>query len=111
MALTVAVPTQAFALAGFALYGLGLSCLAPTLFRAAGQLPLPEGQGIAAVLGSAWPAFLLVGPLIGGIADATSLRFALLVPLASALVMLALSSLLGRVAPVPAGMTESELPL
>ena len=111
MARTVAVPTQAFALAGFALYGLGLSCLAPTLFRAAGQLPLPEGQGIAAVLGSAWPAFLLVGPLIGGIADATSLRFALLVPLASALVMLALSGLLGRVAPVPAGMTEPELPL
>jgi MFS family permease len=108
MALTIAVPTQAFALAGFALYGLGLSCLAPTLFRAAGQLPLPEGQGIAVVLGAAWPAFLLVGPLIGGIADATSLRFALLVPLASTLVMLALSGVLGRVAPAPAGMNELE---
>jgi len=108
MALAVAVPMRTFVLVGFALYGLGLSCLAPTLFRAAGQLPLPEGQGIASLLGAAWPAFLLVGPLIGGIADATSLRTALLVPVGAALVVLALSGVLGRVAPVPAGMTESE---
>lgn len=107
MALAVAMPMRTFVLVGFALYGLGLSCLAPTLFRAAGQLPLPEGQGIAALLGAAWPAFLLVGPLIGGIADATSLRTALLVPIAAALLVAALGSTVGRFAPVPVGRVEA----
>ena len=90
-----------FVLIGFALFGLGLSCQAPTLFRAAGQLPLPEGQGLAAVMASAWPAFLVVAPVIGGLASITSLRIALLVTVGAAVAMVSLSGGLGRFAPAP----------
>jgi MFS family permease len=108
MALALLLPEPLVALAGFALFGLGLSCLAPTLFRAAGQLPLPEGQGIAALVGAAWPAFLLVAPVIGGLAQVTSLRAALLLAVGSALAMVSLSGGLGRLAPSPIAASEPE---
>jgi MFS family permease len=95
-------------LIGFALFGLGLSCQAPTLFRAAGQLPLPEGQGLAALLAAAWPAFLLVAPGIGGLASITSLRAALLVTVGAAVAMVSLSSGLGRFAPSPLAAAAPE---
>jgi MFS family permease len=101
MGLALAVRSPLIVLIGFALFGLGLSCQAPTLFRAAGQLPLPEGQGLAAVMAAAWPAFLLVAPVIGGLASITSLRAALLVSLGAAGAMVVLSGGLGRLAPVP----------
>jgi len=115
LGLALAVPTPLFVLLGFALFGLGLSCLAPTLFRAAGQLPLPEGQGLAALLVASWPAFLLVAPVIGGLSKVISLREALLVTLGAAAVMFALSRTLGRLAPSPmdtsAPTSEPEYPL
>ncbi len=95
---------------GFALFGLGLSCLAPVLFRAAGQLPLPEGQGIAALLFAAWPAFLLVAPVIGTLSDLTSLRTAMTVTLGAAVSMTVLSGMLGRLAPTPLAAAERESP-
>ncbi len=101
MGLALAVRSPLIVLIGFALFGLGLSCQAPTLFRAAGQLPLPEGQGLAAVMAAAWPAFLLVAPVIGGLASITSLRAALLVSLGAAGAMVVLSGGLGRLAPAP----------
>jgi len=101
LGLALLIQTPATVLAGFALFGLGLSCLAPTLFRAAGELPLPEGQGLAALLASSWPAFLLVAPVIGGLANVTSLRAALMVTLAAATVMVSLAGSLGRFAPKP----------
>jgi len=108
LGLALLIQTPAAALAGFALFGLGLSCQAPTLFRAAGELPLPEGQGLAALLASSWPAFLLVAPLIGGLASLTSLRAALLVTLGAAIVMVALAGKLGRFAPKPLVVTAAE---
>jgi MFS family permease len=107
LGLALAFPTPLVVLVGFALFGLGLSCLAPTLFRAAGQLPLPEGQGLAALLVASWPAFLLVAPVIGGLSKVISLREALLVTLGAALAMVALSGPLGRLAPTPVGTSES----
>ena len=101
MGLALAVRSPLIVLIGFALFGLGLPCQAPTLFRAAGQLPLPEGQGLAAVMAAAWPAFLLVAPVIGGLASITSLRAALLVSLGAAGAMVVLSGGLGRLAPAP----------
>jgi MFS family permease len=108
LGLTLAFQTPLVALVGFAVFGLGLSCQAPTLFRAAGQLPLPEGQGLAALLASSWPAFLLVAPVIGGLASITSLRAALLVTLGAAAAMVALSGWLGRFAPAPLPSAEPE---
>jgi len=106
LGLALAFPTPLVVLLGFALFGLGLSCQAPTLFRAAGQLPLPEGQGLAALLVASWPAFLLVAPVIGGLSKVISLREALLVTLAAAVVMVALSGTLGRLAPAPLDSSE-----
>jgi len=115
LGLALAFPTPLVVLLGFALFGLGLSCQAPTLFRAAGQLPLPEGQGLAALLVASWPAFLLVAPVIGGLSKVISLREALLVTLGAALVMVMLASSLGRLAPAPINSGEPagepELPL
>jgi len=106
LGLALAFPTPLVVLLGFALFGLGLSCQAPTLFRAAGQLPLPEGQGLAALLVASWPAFLLVAPVIGGLSKVISLREALLVTLGAALVMVMLASSLGRLAPAPINSGE-----
>ena len=106
LGLALAFPTPLVVLLGFALFGLGLSCQAPTLFRAAGQLPLPEGQGLAALLVASWPAFLLVAPVIGGLSKVISLREALLVTLGAAVVMVALSGTLGRLAPAPLDSSE-----
>ena len=111
LALALVFPTPLAVLLGFALFGLGLSCQSPTLFRAAGQLPLPEGQGLAAVMFTAWPAFLLVSPIVGGLASVTSLRLALTVTLGAAAAMVALSGGLGRLAPAPlASVSEYEPP-
>jgi len=101
LALALVFPSPLIVLVGFALFGLGLSCQAPTLFRAAGQLPLPEGQGLAALLVASWPAFLLVAPVIGGLSKVVSLREALVVTLVAGLVMVSLSGPLGRLAPAP----------
>jgi MFS family permease len=101
IAVALAFQRPLFVLIGFALFGLGLSCQAPTLFRAAGQLPLPEGQGLAAVMASAWPAFLLVAPVIGGLASISSLRVALLLTVGAAVAMVSLAGGLGRLAPAP----------
>jgi len=107
LGLALLVQRPLAALIGFALFGLGLSCQAPTLFRAAGELPLPEGQGLAALLAFSWPAFLLVAPVIGGLADVTSLRSALLVTLGAALVMVSLAGRLGRLVPAPLVAAEA----
>jgi MFS family permease len=101
LALALIFHTMLATLIGFGLFGLGLSCQAPTLFRAAGQLPLPEGQGVAAALFAGFPAFLLVSPVIGGVAHLSSLRTALWITVSSAAVMVALSGTLGRLAPEP----------
>jgi MFS family permease len=106
LGLALAFPNPLMVLLGFALFGLGLSCQAPTLFRAVGQLPLPEGQGLAALLVASWPAFLLVAPVIGGLSKVISLREALLVTLAAAASMVALSGTLGRLAPAPPDSAE-----
>jgi MFS family permease len=111
LALALVVHSTLAALLGFALFGLGLSCQSPTLFRAAGQLPLPEGQGLAAVMFTAWPAFLLVSPIVGGLASVTSLRLALTVTLGAAAALIAFSGGLGRLAPAPlASVSEYESP-
>ena len=104
--LALAIPMPLAVMIGFALFGFGLSCQAPVLFRAAGQLPLPEGQGIVALMASMWVSMLLVAPVIGGLASITSLRGALLLTLGTAVAMVLLSRGLGRSAPTPLASAE-----
>ena len=76
----LAVGTPAAAFVGFALVALGLSCVTPTVYGAAGNQPgIPSGQAIATLTIAAWPAFFAGPWLVGEISDATSLRSGLLV--------------------------------
>ncbi|MCP2257589.1 Fucose permease [Streptoalloteichus tenebrarius] len=79
-AVTLLVGHPLVALAGFAALGLGLSCLVPVVFSAAGSLPGSHpGQSLAAVASAGWIGFLLGPPAIGGLAHLTSLPLALAV--------------------------------
>jgi MFS family permease len=79
MGLALALPSVPSTLAGFALAGLGVATLVPAVFHAADELPgLPHGLGLTAVNWLLRIGFLLSPPLIGALADALSLRVALL---------------------------------
>lgn len=94
MGLALAVPSVASTLAGFALAGLGVATLIPAVYSAADELPgLRRGTGLAVINWLLRFGFLLSPPLIGVLADATSLRIALLTVVAAGLGAL----LLGRV--------------
>ena len=68
------------ALAGFGAVGLGLSVAAPLVYRAAGNHPdIPKGRAVAAVATMGYTGFLCGPPLLGFIAEGTSLTLALFV--------------------------------
>lgn len=77
------------ALAGFAALGLGLAGVVPTLFRAGADQPgVSTGPALAAVSSLGYIGFLAGPPLIGGVAQLTSLRLACgLLALAGLMVM------------------------
>lgn len=74
-------PVPAGTIAGFALYGAGLSCIFPQLLSVAGGVhPGSTASGIAAVAGMGYVG-LLSGPvLIGGLASVAGLTVALGLP-------------------------------
>jgi len=78
----------AAAVLGFTALGLGLSAVIPAVFRAAGNVPgVPSGPGLAAVSTTGYLGFLAGPPLIGGLAELTSLPTALaLLPVLAALI-------------------------
>jgi MFS family permease len=92
-ALLIAVaPSPAWGLAAFALLGVGAAPVIPLAFTAAAQHDtLGSGVAIARVNVFNYVGFVLGAPLIGLVADATSLRwaFALLVPILLVVVFLA----------------------
>jgi len=66
------------AIAGFAAVGMGLSNIIPLLFGAAGNLQdISPGTGIAGVATIGYAGFLVGPPLIGLVAEETSMRTAL----------------------------------
>ena len=82
----LALPSVPTTLAGFALAGLGVATLVPAAYSAADELPgLRSGVGLALVNVLLRIGFLVVPPLIGVVADATSLRVALLAVVAAGL--------------------------
>jgi hypothetical protein len=86
----LAAGTAVLAIAGFAALGLGLAGVVPTLFRAAADEPsVSTGPALAAVSSLGYLGFLAGPPLIGGLAQITSLRLACgLMVLAGLIVML-----------------------
>ncbi len=82
----------AAALAGLFLVGLGVSNGVPLMFSAAGRQPdMPPGPGIAAVSSMGSLGFLAGPPIIGFVADAISLPWALAMLIAGAAVVFALA--------------------
>jgi MFS family permease len=73
-----AAPTVAVAVAGFALAGIGLSALFPLMVRAASERGgASPGPAIAAVSTAGYGGLVTGPPLVGFLAEATSLRLAL----------------------------------
>jgi MFS family permease len=97
MALALALPSIPLALVGFALAGLGVATLVPAVYAAADALPgLRHGTGLTVVNWLLRIGFLVSPPLVGVLADATSLRAALLTVVVAGLVTLVLGRVLRR---------------
>lgn len=91
MGLALALPSVPTTLAGFALAGLGVATLIPAVYQAADELPgLAHGTGLAVINWLLRIGFLVAPPLIGALADAFSLRAALVTVVLAGLGALAL---------------------
>ncbi|RYU77195.1 MFS transporter [Hymenobacter persicinus] len=89
--LAAALPTPLTAGLGFALVGLGVSCVVPMVFSMAGRsATLGSGAAIAAVSTVGYLGFLIVPPVVGFLAAALDLRwsFALMALLGAVVVAL-----------------------
>lgn len=77
-------PTPVTTIVGFGLSGLGIATLFPLGLAAAGHIPgVRSGDGVTVVAWLARVGFLCFPPVVGAIADATSLRAGLaLIPVA-----------------------------
>jgi hypothetical protein len=91
-AVGLGVGTVPSAVAGFAALGLGLAGVVPTVFRAGADHPgVSTGPALAAVSSLGYLGFLAGPPIIGAIAQLTSLRLASGVLVLAGLVVLALA--------------------
>lgn len=100
MGLALGLPSIPTTLLGFALAGLGVATLVPAVYSAADELPgLRRGLGLAVVNWLLRIGFLLSPLLIGVLADALSLRVALLTVVLAGLVTLALGRVLRHSVP------------
>ncbi|WP_323132180.1 MFS transporter [Kineococcus indalonis] len=100
MALALAWPSVPSTLLGFALAGAGVATLIPAAFHAADELPgLPHGLGLSLVNWAMRVGFLLSPPVIGFIADSTSVRTGLVATVVAGLATVVLGRFL---APRPA---------
>jgi MFS family permease len=103
--LAIMVPEVPTTLLGFAAVGLGVSIVMPLAFSAAGNVAsIPASSGIAGVATIGYAGFLAGPPVIGVIAEYTSLRMAMLLValLVSSLVFTAGSLSVKKTAPSPA---------
>ena len=77
---------------GFALVGFGIAAMVPVVFRAASEVDgVAPGVGIAAAATTGYFGFLVAPPIIGGVAELTSLPVALGLLVLLSLVMAALA--------------------
>jgi hypothetical protein len=94
----LAAGTVPGAIAGFAALGLGLAGVVPTLFRAGAEQPgVSTGPALAAVSSLGYLGFLAGPPIIGGLAQLTSLGLACGVLVLAGVVVLLLAPVGDRV--------------
>ena len=78
MSFALLVPTPVTAMIGFAAAGWGVATLFPAAYRAADEMPgVPPGVGITIVGWLARLGFFVTPPIVGALADALTLRYAL----------------------------------
>ncbi|WP_354179118.1 hypothetical protein [Arthrobacter sp. UYP6] len=98
MSAALLVPGIASTIIGFGLAGLGVATLIPAAMHAADELPgFKAGAGLTIVSWLMRVGFLVSPPEIGAVADASELRYGLLVmPLGGLLVVLLAGVLTGK---------------
>jgi MFS family permease len=89
MGIALGFPSTPLTVVGFGAAGLGVATLVPAAMHAADELPgLPPGAGLTVVTWLLRVGFLLSPPVVGVLADASSLRVGLLlVPIAGVAVV------------------------
>ncbi len=108
--LALALPSVATTLVGFALAGLGVATLVPAVMHTADELPgLPHGVGLTVVSWLLRVGFLVSPAVVGVVADASSLRVALLGVVAAGVAMLVVGRVL-LTAAAPAGDVGRDAP-
>jgi MFS family permease len=93
LALAIAAPSVPGAVTGFALVGIGVAVLVPLAFSAAANLGR-SGTALSVVLSAGYAGSIAGPALIGTTADHLGLRTALGIPLAAAIVIVALAGML-----------------
>lgn len=90
--------TQTYvAIFGFALIGSGFSVIIPELFRIGGNVKgIESSQGIAFIAGTGYSGFLMAPPILGFLADSSSLVLSFVVLLGCAVLIFLLTFVLGR---------------
>jgi MFS family permease len=89
--ISVALPYRVPAAIGFAMVGLGVSCIVPLVFSIAGKSKtMSSGQALAAISTIGYLGFLIVPPMIGFVAQALNLRwaFAIIAVLGATIIMM-----------------------
>jgi MFS family permease len=91
--ITVLSPFIPLTFVGYLFTGLGVSCVVPFVFSLAGKIPMSNpGAALASVSSLGYLGFLLVPPMIGYVAQASSLRVSFAIIAIMGLVMVRLSS-------------------
>lgn len=90
LVLAIAVPALPGAIAGFALVGIGTAVLVPLAFSAGANLGA-SGTALTLVLAAGYSGSIAGPAMIGNLADRLGLRIAMGIPLAAALVIIALA--------------------
>jgi MFS family permease len=90
--ITVLSPYIPITLAGYLLTGFGVSCVVPFVFSLAGKIPMSNpGAALASISSLGYLGFLIVPPMIGYVAQASSLRISFAIIAVMGLFMIRLS--------------------
>ncbi len=92
-AVTVMSPIIPLTLFGYLLTGFGVSCVVPFVFSLAGKIPMSNpGAALASISSLGYLGFLVVPPMIGYVAQASSLRISFAIIAVMGLFMIRLST-------------------
>jgi MFS family permease len=89
-AIALVAPSIMLSMLAFFVAGIGIGNVAPVLFAGGGRLePDAPGRGIAAVTSLGYAGFLAGPPLIGIVAEVTTLQISLVLTVIAALIIAA----------------------